>query len=223
MKNFMYYIAYVVCFYITRISPNRVKVEGRENIPKDNNFIITANHIGLMDPWIIASFFSFKTPVHWFTIEMLYDLIRVKKYLPKKYSGGVIGFMLARITVFTINRTHTIKVAVQSHGDMSEESILASNSINRLALKKANKILSKKGGIIGIFAQRARNGSIDDTSSSCLLLARKNNVPILPVHVSKGVMIIMKPVKVARNSNSANKKQDRNNLAKELMSKILNQ
>lgn len=219
----MYYVAYIVCFFLVKL-PRRVRVEGRENIPKGQNFIIVANHIGLMDPWVIASFIPITTPVRWFTIEMLYDLVKVRQYLPKRFNNGWIGFILARIVIFTMKHTHTIKVAVQSYEEMSKEKEKEKKTINFTALRKANKVLKQPGGVIGIFAQRSRHGHVDDTSSSCLLLARKNKVPILPVHLSKGVMIIMEPEYVGKTINLlSDQKEERGIIAKELMAKILNQ
>jgi hypothetical protein len=223
MKGFMYYVAYLVCFFLIRF-PRKVKVEGRENIPKDQNFIIVANHISLWDPWVIGSFISITTPVHWFTIERLYDPIKVRQYLPKRLREGLLGSILARVVTFTMRHTYTIKVAAQSYEDMSKEEERKRKSINFTALRDANKVLAKQGGVVGIFAQRGRHGSIDNTSSSCLLLAQKNDVPILPVHLSKGVMIIMKPEYIGRTINLLYCQKDtRNIVAKKLMRRILNQ
>jgi len=220
MKGFMYYIAYIPCFFFSRLS-GKVHIKGIRNIPKDKNFIIVANHISLMDPWIIGSIIPITTPVHWFTTEMLYDPINVRQYLPKGVRKGWLGSTFARIVIFTMRHTHTIKVAVQSHGWASKEEKRARKLTNSAAFREANKVLSQRGGVVGIFAQRGRSGSIDNTSSSCLLLARKNNVPILPIHLSKGVVIIMKPEDIGKTINLAYGKQDRNRIAKELMDKIL--
>jgi len=222
MKGFMYYVAYIICFFLVKL-PRKVRVEGRENIPKNQSFIIVTNHRSLWDPWIIASFIPITTPVHWFTIEMLYDLIKVRPYLPEGFREGLIGSTLAHIVTFTMRHTYTIKVAIQSSKDMSKEGEQERKSINSTALKAAHKVLKQRGGVVGIFAQRARHGHIDNTSSSCLILARKNNVPILPVHLSKGVMIIMEPEYIGKTIKLPSGKKDRKITAKNLMIKILDQ
>ncbi len=221
MNGFMYYVAYIICFFLVKL-PRKVRVEGRENIPKNQSFVIAANHSSLWDPWIIASFIPITTPVHWFTIEMLYNLIKVRPYLPEGFREGLIGSMLARVVTFTMKHTYTIKVAIQSPKDISKEEE-ERKSINSTALKEAHKILKKRGGVVGIFAQRSRHGHVDNTSSSCFLLARKNNVPILPIHLSKGVMIIMKPEYIGKTINLPPGKEARNLMVKKLMTKILNQ
>ena len=218
MKGFMYYVAYIVCFFLIKI-PGKVKVLGRENIPKNGNFIIVANHISLWDPWIIGFFMPITNPVNWLTIEMLYDHIKVRQYIPKKLRNGVIGNIVARFVVFTINHTYTIKVAMQSYEDMADEEKMEKRKINHSALRKANKVLKQPRGVVGIFAQRGRNKDLNNASSSCLLLAHKNNVPILPIHLSKRKIVIMKPEHI-NNSKMANKK-DRDELLKKLMLKIL--
>ncbi len=223
MNGFMYYVAYVICFLLLRL-PKRLKIEGKENIPKDKNFIIVANHISLWDPWIIGSFIPITSPIHWMTIDSLYDKVKVNKYLPKKFKEGLLSNILACLVTFTMRHTYTIKVAVQLYEKISKEETRKSKLINFAAIKKANKVLAKRNGVVGIFAQRGMHGSTDNTSSSCLSLAWKNNVPILPIHLSKGVMIIMKPEYIKKIINSAyTKKENRNFIARNLMSKILEQ
>ena len=47
---FLWFVVDVVCFFMYKL-----KVKGRENLPKDRNFIFASNHVSEMDPPFIAA------------------------------------------------------------------------------------------------------------------------------------------------------------------------
>ena len=72
----------------------RLKVEGKENLPKEGGFILAANHASSLDPFIIIAAMPFY--IRWLVIYEYYDqayfkrllkwmrFIRVKNNLPKE-------------------------------------------------------------------------------------------------------------------------------------------
>lgn len=224
MKRFVYYLSYLLCFYFIR--PSRgIQIEGEQNIPMNQSFIVVANHTNPLDPWIISSVMPPATPIHWFTNEKLYDKIKVREYLPKRWRDGLIGSLLAYIAIFVIKHSYTIKVAPQSHENISTKERERRMSINNAAIREAKNVLSQPKSAVGIFAQRGRKdvNDVNNISSSCLLLARKNDALILPVRLIDGCLTIMPPVDFSKTAKTPSGKKERARAMTEITKNILPQ
>ena len=62
----------------------RVRVEGRENIPPTGAYIVAANHVSLLDPFIIASLVP--RVIHYLTYAFYYDLPACHWYCKRVYN-----------------------------------------------------------------------------------------------------------------------------------------
>jgi len=49
----------------------RLKVEGTENIPQKGNFIVVANHVSFLDPFIVGA--AIPKRIYWITLRNLYS------------------------------------------------------------------------------------------------------------------------------------------------------
>ena len=69
-RLFQYIITHI--FYMIRlIVVYRVEVHGKENIPKDNNYIVAPNHLSTLDPPMVAAFFD--RPVAYMAKKELFE------------------------------------------------------------------------------------------------------------------------------------------------------
>ena len=69
-RLFQYIITHI--FYMIRlIVVYRIEVHGKENIPKDNNYIVAPNHLSTLDPPMVAAFFD--RPVAYMAKKELFE------------------------------------------------------------------------------------------------------------------------------------------------------
>ena len=97
----VYRIVYSIAWTIFKII-FPFKIIGRENIPKDKNFILYANHIALTDPVLLAFAMGHKKQVHFMGKEELFIKHKILGGFLKslggfaiKRSGGVEGINTA--------------------------------------------------------------------------------------------------------------------------------
>ncbi len=100
-----YWLTQIICGILARIF-FRLKVEGRENLPRDGGFILAANHASGLDPLMIIT--AIPRYIRWVIIYEYYDLwylrwvlkqmrfIRIGNSLPKEafralLQGEIIG------------------------------------------------------------------------------------------------------------------------------------
>lgn len=80
----------------------RLKVEGIENLPKKNNFIVVANHTSFLDPLIIAA--AIPKKIHCITSRLLFKMPLLKWILPKLEALPTSGSSIKAIEFLTENR-----------------------------------------------------------------------------------------------------------------------
>ncbi len=79
MKKILVNIIYVALKALTRFLMFlffRVHAQGKENIPKDESFIIVANHSSYLDP--VAVHMVFRKNISWITKKEIYDIKALK-------------------------------------------------------------------------------------------------------------------------------------------------
>jgi len=86
--HFAYYIARFICFAVLKIYC-RVRVYGRENIPKQGSFIISSNHESHLDPPAVS--ISVPQIVHFMARDDLFDV-------------RFLGSLLKKIAVYPVKR-----------------------------------------------------------------------------------------------------------------------
>lgn len=88
---FLYKFLYRVAWILAKIV-FRFEIIGKENIPKDKNFIIFANHIAFTDPAFLAFALGRKRQIHFMAKE---ELFKDHKFA---------GWLLTKLGAFSINR-----------------------------------------------------------------------------------------------------------------------
>ncbi|MCQ2957925.1 MAG: 1-acyl-sn-glycerol-3-phosphate acyltransferase [Candidatus Gastranaerophilales bacterium] len=96
MCVWLFTMPYVFLFY-------KVKVEGRENIPKNQSFLVAPTHSGYLDP--ILSSFATKRPIAYMAKKELYD---VKWLCPIIVALGTFAVNRAKLEIATIRTAQAI-------------------------------------------------------------------------------------------------------------------
>jgi hypothetical protein len=134
----------------------RVKINGIENLKDDQPFIISANHIHIFDPVILATL----------TKRQIFFLSK-KELFEKKLFAKFFG----KLGVIPIDRDNT---------DIK-------------AIKSCFRVI-RDGNILGIFPEGTRVKTIDinNMKKGVALIALKNKVNILPIHIEGTYRIFSK-------------------------------
>ncbi|WP_313962265.1 lysophospholipid acyltransferase family protein [uncultured Parvimonas sp.] len=134
----------------------RVKINGIENLKDDQPFIISANHIHIFDPVILATL----------TKRQIFFLSK-KELFEKKLFAKFFG----KLGVIPIDRDNT---------DIK-------------AIKSCFRVI-RAGNILGIFPEGTRVKTIDinNMKKGVALIALKNKVNILPIHIEGTYRIFSK-------------------------------
>ena len=134
----------------------RVKINGIENLKDDQPFIISANHIHIFDPVILATL----------TKRQIFFLSK-KELFEKKLFAKFFG----KLGVIPIDRDNT---------DIK-------------AIKSCFRVI-RAGNILGIFPEGTRVKSVDinNMKKGVALIALKNKVNILPIHIEGTYRIFSK-------------------------------
>jgi len=146
-----------------------LEVEGKENIPEDETFILISNHLNWSDPFLIYSIFPAEPRIIFVAeYEGIYDT---------KFNKNFIDFMGKPIITIDRTRTHS-----RSAGLKSMFKVVRSGEI--LAIFPEGRIGHEEGELfpfhVGVFS-----------------LAKKLGIPILPLAIAGSKEIYFrKPVKV---------------------------
>ena len=134
----------------------RVKINGIENLKDDQPFIISANHIHIFDPVILATL----------TKRQIFFLSK-KELFEKKLFAKFFG----KLGVIPVDRDNT---------DIK-------------AIKSCFRVI-RDGNILGIFPEGTRVKTIDinNMKKGVALIALKNKVNILPIHIEGTYRIFSK-------------------------------
>lgn len=134
----------------------RVKINGIENLKDDKPFIISANHIHIFDPVILATL----------TKRQIFFLSK-KELFEKKLFAKFFG----KLGVIPIDRDNT---------DIK-------------AIKSCFRVI-RAGNILGIFPEgtRVKTVDINNMKKGVALIALKNKVNILPIHIEGTYRIFSK-------------------------------
>jgi len=134
----------------------RVKINGIENLKDDQPFIISANHIHIFDPVILATL----------TKRQIFFLSK-KELFKKKLFAKFFG----KLGVIPIDRDNT---------DIK-------------AIKSCFRVI-RAGNILGIFPEgtRVKTVDINNMKKGVALIALKNKVNILPIHIEGTYRIFSK-------------------------------
>lgn len=134
----------------------RVKINGIENLKDDQPFIISANHIHIFDPVILATL----------TKRQIFFLSK-KELFEKKLFAKFFG----KLGVIPIDRDNT---------DIK-------------AIKSCFRVI-RAGNILGIFPEgtRVKTVDINNMKKGVALIALKNKVNILPIHIEGTYRIFSK-------------------------------
>ena len=134
----------------------RVKVNGIENLKDDKPFIMSANHVHIFDPVILATLT--KKQIFFLAKKELFS----KKFLAKFFT---------KLGVIPIDRENT----------------------DFKAIKSCFRVI-KSGNILGIFPEGTRVKTIDikNMKKGVALIALKNKVNILPIHIEGTYKIFSK-------------------------------
>ena len=134
----------------------RVKVNGIENLKDDKPFIMSANHVHIFDPVILATLT--KNQIFFLAKKELFS----KKFLAKFFT---------KLGVIPIDRENT----------------------DFKAIKSCFRVI-KSGNILGIFPEGTRVKTIDikNMKKGVALIALKNKVNILPIHIEGTYKIFSK-------------------------------
>jgi hypothetical protein len=134
----------------------RVKINGIENLKDDQPFIISANHIHIFDPVILATL----------TKRQIFFLSK-KELFEKKLFAKFFG----KLGVIPIDRDNT---------DIK-------------AIKSCFRVI-RDGNILGIFPEgtRVKTVDINNMKKGVALIALKNKVNILPIHIEGTYRIFSK-------------------------------
>ena len=134
----------------------RVKVNGIENLKDDKPFIMSANHVHIFDPVILATLT--KKQIFFHAKKELFS----KKFLAKFFT---------KLGVIPIDRENT----------------------DFKAIKSCFRVI-KSGNILGIFPEGTRVKTIDikNMKKGVALIALKNKVNILPIHIQGTYKIFSK-------------------------------
>ena len=133
----------------------RVKINGIENLKDDQPFIISANHIHIFDPIILA------------TLTKRQIFLSKKELFEKKLFAKFFG----KLGVIPIDRDNT---------DIK-------------AIKSCFRVI-RDGNILGIFPEgtRVKTVDINNMKKGVALIALKNKVNILPIHIEGTYRIFSK-------------------------------
>jgi len=169
----------------------RVEVKGVENIPESGPFVVMSNHISYLDPPLIGSIIPQK--VHYMAKAELFE-------------NRIVGAFLKKLGAFPLKR---------GTGDSR-------------AFRKAIKIL-RNDQVLGIFPEGTRypEGSPGEPHSGSVMLAIMAKSPILPIGIKnikrKGrtKVIIGEPLVLEEYFGKKLSKEERQEVANEVMSKII--
>lgn len=132
----LYYIGWIVTRIITKLF-FRIKIYGRENIPKDGGFIIGSNHISFYDPPIIGSWnrrqIYFLAKHDLFKIPVLGFVIKRCNAIPVK--RGVIDRSAIENTIEIINNNYGITIFPEGTRSLTDDFLPAKPGIGIAALQ----------------------------------------------------------------------------------------
>lgn len=104
MKNVILII--VRAFY--RLLFGKIEVVGKENIPKDKNFLLAPNHLSNFDPPLIAAFvpaeMAYMAKESLFKVPVVNRLIKAFGAFPVKKNGGDIAAIKTAISILRNNQ-----------------------------------------------------------------------------------------------------------------------
>ena len=154
---------YIVKFFVLRNI--NITVDGLENIPKNQGFIIASNHEHSWDPVLIA--IALRKHIHFLSIYSNFTrtLSRKKwrsdleKFVFRDSISGIVLRLLQQIPVLYTDK-----------------------SMNKKAFLNASHYL-KKGEIIGIFPEGELKLKKKKIFPGVAILAQRNNAKILPIHI----------------------------------------
>lgn len=107
----MYYIAHVL-FNIVNFFWFKLKVIGKENIPKDGRAVVCPNHTYWYDPLLVDTIFPMKHPPHWMAKAEI-------------FSGKFVNWVLKNMHVFPVDRHHvSVKTLKTSLGYLKRDEAL---------------------------------------------------------------------------------------------------
>lgn len=153
------------------------QIEGGGNIPRKGPLIIVLNHKDIFDPWKISPLLRLNLPIYWFSKKELYSARDIHDEYADKIKIPGVAWVLAFFIKFIVTYSLTIPVDRESNG----------SRINRLAIKKAGEVLDK-GKAVGIFGEGGL-GREGEVRPIFVGLAKKYQVPILPVKIEKGRLV----------------------------------
>lgn len=139
----------------------KIKVEGRENIPKGEKIILAGNHISYFDPFLL--FLATYRPVAFMAKVELFARNPKNTLLTNIIDNWRIGWM-DRLGAFSVNRE---KLEVST-------------------IKTARDVLKTKRWTLGIFPQGGirKNGKIEKVNKGFAVLAKMVKVDILPISIT---------------------------------------
>lgn len=145
-----------------------VKVEGKENIPKNKKIIPTANHISYMDPFLVSLVIN--KPIAFMAKKELFNPFEAKSLkmkIVRKFDFLKIFDLqvwMDRLGAFAVNRE---KLEVST-------------------IKTAKDILKTKHWTVGIFPQGGiyRNRKIEKINKGFVLLAKMIKAEVLPISIT---------------------------------------
>ncbi len=139
----------------------KIKITGRENIPKDKKVILTANHISYFDPFLV--FMAARKSVAFMAKKELFEPSSKNSLLSKFLANWRISW-LDNLGAFSVNRE---KLEVST-------------------IKTAKDVLKTKRWTLGIFPQGGirKNKKIENVNKGFAVLAKMVGVDILPIGIT---------------------------------------
>lgn len=155
-----YYI--IKSFFLRNID---IAINGLDNVPKNQGFIIASNHEHSWDPILIA--FALKRHMHFLSVYSSFT----RTLSRKKWISSLERFMFKdSISGFFLRVTQQIPVSYTK------------KSINKEAFLNASNYLRKRK-IIGVFPEGELKLRKKKIFPGATILAKRGNVKILPIHV----------------------------------------
>lgn len=163
-RLFQFWLPYF-CIKIFLLKNINIEVNGLENIPKNQGFIMASNHEHSWDPIIIA--FALKKHIHFLSIYSNFT-----RTLSKKRLLSDLEKFLFRDSISGLFLRLTQQIPVSYNN----------KSMNKKALLNARYYLRKKE-IIGIFPEGELNLRKKKIFPGAAILAKRSNTRILPIHI----------------------------------------
>ena len=139
----------------------KIKIQGRENIPKGKKVVLAANHISYFDPFLV--FLATLRPVAFMAKKELFEFKENPTFL-RKLGDIARVWWLDALGAFSVNRE---KLEVST-------------------IKTAKDALKTKRWTLGIFPQGGirKNKKIENINKGFVVLAKMVGVDILPIGIT---------------------------------------